>query len=248
MKKLLLLYLLFVSFIGLSQETALYPTNRLLLGANIKPIIGFSIFSQSGFIHPSINISSLPSLSGGVTIRKLVSNRWFFETGLNISRMGYSIVFTPHYQANQKWRDQNRWTSTFGIGEIPTLINYQFANSNQLSFYGIAGISWIFYASKTDVTVGSATSNNDIFNGSNFEQETTIRLNDFLKPTLMFGVGTERQSRKGWHYGSSLVFSFGVGSIAEWDYLLTVNDETFSNIIVNKGTYIGLTFFLLFPL
>jgi hypothetical protein len=231
--------------------------NKLYIGIGGIVLFNFSAFSGNSFIDNGLNKPPFLTRSFGVLLKQNLTKQLTIETGISTINIGYKSVFTSNYQGGRKWRANDVSTNYFGLLCIPVKINYFIPVKNTRLRKYISLGTGIYYNPNSDLTGRIMTKGafTNSYTGDKFTFTDYRYPSPRLTPTLLVGIGLEKDIGKKGIVNLGIIYNQGFKNIAvwdteykTWDISENVDGILFRNMIVNKATYIGLQVSFLFAL
>ncbi|MDN5204686.1 outer membrane beta-barrel protein [Fulvivirgaceae bacterium BMA10] len=252
MKKIILRVIplcILLSFDCFSQNKENKIENWLRIGIDLNVKAQFATFKTDSYLPPYLSLAPHIGLSGGITIRKSYNRFFALQSGLILSQSGISRIITTHYRGNQKFANRNRLNLSLGSWQIPFHL-YVYPGKKKthtIKKYIKFGALLTFSGNTITGTVRSTGSTSDPVTGEIFSDHFTREQKRSIQPALSLGFGIEKSSPKGNLYNIGLDFNQGLSNIAIWEYNLTTTDQTYSNQIEVKDTFIGIKLMYFLP-
>jgi len=259
-KTLLLLLLLFSSLWAYAQyddKPRLIRPNQIYLGVEGSGLMNFSAFADNRTVDQGFRKPPLPTAAGGLAVRQNLTYRLALETGLSVIDLGYKSVYTFDYQGGKRWESQSTGTSKFGLIQIPVRIVYLLPKKESFWRKYLSLGANGFYNEYWDLpwNVGGQGSFTGPKPGETFPFSDSRYPSPRLTVGLALGAGLERELGSRGLLQVGVVYNHCFKPITvwnleytTWNISQTVDGITYRNTIVNKGSFVGLRFSVLFGL
>jgi hypothetical protein len=230
-------------------EPRLARRNQIFIGVEGSGVLNFSAFADNRTVDQGFRKPALPTAAWGLILRQNVTYRIALEAGISLIEFGYKSVYTSQYPGSKRWEAQATSTNRIGLFQLPVRVQLLLPGKNSYWRKYLSLGANGFYNEYWDLTgnVGTQGSLGRANSGESFPIRDTRYPAPRFTVGLGLGIGLEREL---WQWGLlqvGAVYNLGFKPMAVWDLEYTTWDIsrnldgiTYSNTIVNKGSYFGL--------
>lgn len=177
----------------------------------------------------------------GVAFRYKITDSWSFQTGLNAGSLGFDYSIANDYSLLSSNRNYSSNTSSFGTGEIPATLIYNF-NTNCRNYRWIvgAGVKLAWHGEEMDKEIRADLEENGTAVNTYLNQQ--MHVNSFATGTghIMFGI--EKLMKRGNMWNVQFIYNKGFEAVATSTVTYDVDGINYAHEFTNYGDYFALAF------
>ncbi len=180
----------------------------------------------------------------GVLLRKELGNHLSFQTGLNLSSLGFEYSMSKDYSLMQPFSQYDVNKTRLGIASIPATLIWNFnPNCKNVRWFVGAGLSAVGHRKPINETKSISLQGEGLSTGlspsDNLTQTVSASSFLVLNGHIMFGV--EKLFKRGTMLSLACYLNGGFTPVATSDVTYTVNGKTYNHSFTNYNNNVGLT-------
>jgi hypothetical protein len=222
------------------------------IGVQAQPHLNFNYLSKEHYMDGKIKFDPLPALTFGALLRGSITNKFDWEAGATIGKVGYKTVRHNSYPGQGRFTHRGVGTSYSGVLQAPLQALYIIGKPTDRYRKTIGAGVHITYNPYWDSSVGKGGGSYDPYtNDTTSIHSFNISPSNKLSYGLLFTYSVETNIRHFGIIGTGLVYHQGLSMVKNWNITTTTTNGsrisspvTYNSILYNRGTFLGLRVYM----